>query len=120
MLLHLSRDSVTAGDDVESHDQDFEIDGRRALVLVIAAIARDGYLPSIQGGHATWVVRTTERGRALAVLAQKWHSWDRAELLVEPSIDMSRVGDTLHFEYLAQRATKAVLNELRSSEQRAP
>jgi hypothetical protein len=114
MLLHVSRDSVAAGDDVASHDQDFEVDNRRALVLVITAITRDGYLPLIEGGHATWVVRTTQRGRVLAVVAQKWDRWDRAGLLVEPSVDMSQVGDTLHFEYLAQRDTEDVLHELRS------
>jgi hypothetical protein len=114
VLIHLSRESVTAGDDVESHDQDFEVDSRKALMLAIAEITHDGYLPLIQGGQATWLVRTTRGGRVLAVVAQRRDRWDRAALLVEPSIDMSQIGDTLHFEYLAQRDATAVLDELRS------
>jgi len=115
VLIHLSRESVAAGDDVESHDQDVEVDNRRSLVLVLADITRDGYLPLIQGGRATWLVRANRGGRVLAVLAQNWDRWDRAALVVEPSIDVSEVGDTLHFEYLAQRDATGVLDEFRSS-----
>jgi hypothetical protein len=114
VLINLSRDSVAAGDDVKSHDQNFEVDSRKALVLAIAEVTRGGYLPLIQGGAATWVVRTSRGGPVLAVVAQKWDGWNRAELLVEPSSDVSEIGDALHFEYLAQRDASEVLAELRS------
>ena len=115
MLLCLSRDSVAAGDDVESHDKNFEVDSRKALLLAIAEITQDRYLPLIQGGKATWVVRASRGGRVLAVVAQKWDRWERATLLVEPSIDMSQIGDTLHFQYFAQRDEADVIGDLRSS-----
>ena len=114
VLIGLSRDSVAAGDDVESHDQTFEVDGRKALVLTIDEITRNRYLPLIEGGTATWLVRMARRGRVLAVVAQRWDGWNRAELLVEPSIAVSDVGEALHFEYLAQRDPAELLAELRS------
>lgn len=89
------------------------VDERRPLPLVLRDITRDGYLPLIQGGHATWIVRTTRKGHALAVISQRWNAWEDAELLNEPSVDMASVGPSIFFEYRAQQDAATVVDEVR-------
>lgn len=60
--VSLSRDSVAAGDDVESHDVSFEVDSRRKFSHFLQEIRRRSYLPAIHGGSATWVVRLGRQG----------------------------------------------------------
>jgi len=110
MEVKLTRDSVAAGDDVESHDVSFEIDHRRKLSLFLAEIGRRSYLPRIYGGAATWVVRTGRGGQPVAVIAAQWIA---PAMLVSLGAELSDFGDTYHFEYLAQEDPQAVLNHLR-------
>jgi hypothetical protein len=111
--VHLSRDSVTAGDDVEDHDEVAELDGRRPFSLVLAELLGRRYLPLISGGRATWLVRAGRLGTPLAVVAQEWPV---PELLVESSASLSAVGDSLHFEYQAQGDPRAALELWRSTD----
>lgn len=70
MKLHLTRDSVAAGDDGDApHHRDITLPDGIGMPAVVAAIAGARYLPSIQGGQATWSL--TSR-RPVAVLAQQW------------------------------------------------
>ena len=80
---------------------------------VLREVARDGYLPLIAGGCATWIVRTDRGGTPLAVLGQRWTGWDEPTLIIEPSAEIARVGSALFFEYRAQAEVSAVLDELR-------
>ena len=99
MDLHLSRDSVAAGDDVESHDKVLVVDRRRPLELVLMSISRDRYLPRIFGGRASWLAVAGRRGPRLAVMAEQW---DRPLLLVNAGTAISQIGGAIDFEYHAQ------------------
>jgi hypothetical protein len=112
VLLHLSRDSVAAGDDVESHDQDVEVDERRNLATFIQMTVRDGYLPIISGGKATWVALSGRRGKWLAVVAAQWK---QPQLIVDFGTEVGAIGDSLHFRYLTQRDPQELLDEVRAA-----
>jgi hypothetical protein len=113
--MRLDRDSVAAGDDVEAHARELSVDPRRLFVSFLREIVSDGYLPLIEGGHATWIVRTSRRGDPLAVLAQRRISWDPPTLIIEPSAEVEAVGSGLYFEYRAQAQASDVVAELRET-----
>jgi hypothetical protein len=113
--LRLSRDSVAAGDDVESHDQDVDVDERRNLATFLQMTIRDGYLPIISGGKATWVAMSGRRGKPLAVVAAQWKS---PQLVVDFGTEVGAIGDSLHFRYLTQRDPQEVLDEMRAARAR--
>jgi hypothetical protein len=110
--LHLSRDSVAAGDDVEAHDQDVEVDERRNLATFIQMTVRDGYLPTISGGKATWVAMSGRHGKPLAVVAAQWKA---PQLIVAFGTEVGAIGDSLHFRYLTQRDPQELLDEMRAA-----
>ena len=112
----LSRDSVAAGDDVESHDLEIEVDERRNLSTFIQMTVRDGYLPRISGGKATWVCMSGRRGRPLAVVAEQWKT---PRLIVAFGTQVGSIGDALHFRYLSQRDPQDVLDEYRPAAERS-
>ena len=112
MEVKLTRDSVAAGDDVESHDVSFEIDHRRKLSLFLAEIGRRSYLPGVHGGAATWVVRTGRGGQSVAVIAAQW---SEPAMLVALGAELADFGDTYHFEYFAEADPQAILNRLRTA-----
>jgi hypothetical protein len=111
MKVHLTRDSVAAGDDVESHDATMQIDAADALALIEKVLAAN-YLPKIAGGRATWVAVSH---KPVAVCAQQWPAprlvpWTPAaceELL------HAKEGVRLHFSYLAQIDPEIVLDVLK-------
>lgn len=112
MNVCVTRDSVCAGDDVESHEQLVATPPADTLEGVLAAVLRTYVLPSIQGGHATWGAMS---GRPIAVVAQQWAaprlvSW-RPLQLTEGN---QRNGVLhLHFTYFAQLDPALVLEVLR-------
>jgi hypothetical protein len=100
MKLVLTRESVAAGDDADApHHRTVEVDDRSPIELVITAIVDDGYLPSIYGGQATWVVTTDPVSVGYAVVAQQW---DRPKMLLEGSRAIADLCSRLHFLYCAQ------------------
>jgi hypothetical protein len=107
--VKLTRDSVAAGDDVQSHDVSFEVDDRRKLDPFLAEIGRGSYLPGIYGGAATWVVRGAG-GQPVAVIAAEW---SEPAMLVDPGAELADFGDAYYFEYLEQEDPQAVVNRLR-------
>ena len=111
----VSRDSVAAGDDVESDDQYFEVDGRRPLQTFIQSVVRGGYLPRIASDRVTWVVMAGRRGRFLAIVARQWST---PEMLVELGTQVGEVGDSLHFRYITQQDPQEVLDEMRAAVRR--
>ena len=111
----LSRDSVAAGDDVESHDLEIEVDERRNLSTFIQMTVRDGYLPRISGGNATWVCTSGRRGRPLAVVAEQWKT---PQLIVASGTQVGSTGGALHFRHLSQRDPHDVLDEYRAAAER--
>ena len=70
MKIHLTRDSVCAGDDVDApHTRTMSFADEMPLDSVVDEISRSGYLASIVGGKATWSVVA---GQPIAVIAQQW------------------------------------------------
>jgi hypothetical protein len=108
--LRISRDSVAAGDDMESHDRVIDVDGHAPLLDVVAGILSRNYLASIAGGQATWVLRPGRQGEALGVVAQQW----TAPELLGPDVDIATVGPELHFDYQGQKDPQTVLGSLRA------
>ncbi|MER7755374.1 hypothetical protein [Kitasatospora sp. NPDC097643] len=73
MRIHLTRDSVAAGDDVDApHARTLTVPDGLDLAAVCAALGLPRpTLPLIGGGRASWILRAAD-GTALAVLAQQW------------------------------------------------
>jgi hypothetical protein len=105
--VRLTRDDVAAGDDPE--ERVLEVDERQSLSQFLTSTGRT-YLPTIHGGHATWIVRQGRRGKAIAVFAQEW---GRAEMIGSASDSLAAMHD-LHFDYRAQADAGVTLDELRS------
>ena len=78
VIIRLDRDSVAAGDDVESHDLEREVDQRRPFERFVHDLIWDGYLPTpaSPGGRSTWVARKERRGEPLAVIATRFGRLD--------------------------------------------
>jgi len=109
MRIQVSRDSVAAGDDIESHDVYFDVDEEQNLAEFIQRMVGVSYLASIGGGLATWVVRAGRGGAPLAIVAQQWAE---PVLLLDQSTVVKAIGDELHFSYLAQRDPQKVLEQV--------
>src|SRR5262249_7279956 len=76
--LVVQRDSVCAGDDCDApHELKLSV-GDNTLRDVVRELLGKGYLASIAGGRATWIL---EASRPLAVLAQQW---EQPRFLVDP------------------------------------
>src|SRR4051794_38133295 len=99
MRIGLYRDSVAAGDDVESHDETRDVDGRRPLERFVAELVRDRYLPSIHGGQSCWILRTSRRGEALGVVGVRYGEFQALRLLRDDDPSLAEVGASLYFEY---------------------
>ncbi|HRX87300.1 MAG TPA: hypothetical protein P5572_19920, partial [Phycisphaerae bacterium] len=99
--LHLTRDSVAAGDDCDApHSTHVIVPDCSTALEIVEEILRRKYLPSISGGRATWVVTS---GAPFAVCAQEWAAPQAIGL---QNVVRSLVRDDdkvrLHFSYLAQ------------------
>ena len=69
MKLHLTRDSVAAGDDVDApHFLVADIDENASTLELARQIQAMQYLASISGGEATWSI---EADTPLAIIAQQ-------------------------------------------------
>jgi hypothetical protein len=52
LRLHLTRDSVAAGDDINApHAKHMQIEGVATAIDVVNAVIQCGYLPNISGGR---------------------------------------------------------------------
>lgn len=108
----LDRDSVAAGDDVETPGERREVDGRRPLERFVAELVVEHYLPSIQGGRACWILRTNRGGTALGVVGIRHGRFDSLRLLEPDDPPLSAVGDSLYFEYATQQHPDEVFDQL--------
>ena len=71
--IKINRDSVHAGDDMESHLVSITVDESTIIQDLLSQALTKCSLPSIYGGKATWFVYAdTEPRRYLAVVAQQW------------------------------------------------
>ena len=117
--VRLTRDSVCAGDDTDApHEQAFELPFEASWFAFVQALTQRSKLPSISGGHATWVLHSRV---PLAVVAQEW---SEPKLLgaSEPgpgALAFERGELRFNWEYCVQRDPDAVFRLLSSSGSRA-
>jgi len=111
MELHVDRDSVAAGDDLESHAKRFTFAEGMAIEESIKRIVASGYLPQIGGGKATWSVSS---GAPIAVVAQQWSEPKYVSWQPVDTSKLRRLGSVvgLRFNYHAQRDPDVVLEIL--------
>ncbi|MEM8672223.1 MAG: hypothetical protein AAGG48_32210 [Planctomycetota bacterium] len=100
-------------DDVDApHDDSIQVADSSVASVVRGIVARR-YLASIAGGKATWILRRTESGSPLAVIAQQW---DQARYLVAEtdSVHPDDATGKLHVyvEYYCQVEPDAIYNAL--------
>jgi len=112
MKVHLTRESVAAGDDADApHPRTLEVPDGADLQAVLGAVLAARYLPSISGGLATW---SASSGVPLAVLAQQWPA---PRMLFLTRADLARLHRRegalrLHFNYHTQLDPELVLQVL--------
>ena len=115
-LIIADRDSVCAGDDIESHDRPCTAP-LYASVPELIRLARNACgFPSISGGKATWIVKAGgSDGKPIAVVAQQWKE---PRLLVPGTTNVqSTFGEhklILFFRYWCQANPNTVFNALLS------
>jgi hypothetical protein len=112
MQVFLRRDSVAAGDDANApHDKTITVPDGSNIETIINIVVKSGYLPSIQGGKATWSATSKI---PLAVIAQEWESPRR---LLYYSIELNKLDMVnkslrLHLTYYAQLDPQIVFETL--------
>ncbi len=113
LTLHLTRDSVAAGDDIDApHEMALLVADDATTEAMVAAILEADYLPRIAGGKATWSVVSE---RSVAVLAQQWPGPCMVRDAPYPHGELQRDGSgyRFHVRYHAQQDPETVLAVLR-------
>lgn len=111
--IKINRDSVAAGDDINSHLQEITIQSNWKISDIIKHIILNNYLPLISGGKATWSVAIEN---PIAILTQETKF--KPKLICMPEYPYS--GETyevnieqIHFNYHAQEDPENVYKVLR-------
>lgn len=117
LLITADRDSVCAGDDIESHDRPFTAPLYASVPELIRLATNACGLPGISGDKATWIVKAGGRdGKPIAVVAQQW---EEPRLLVPGTTTVQRIfGEhklILFFRYWCQANPDTVFNALMSN-----
>lgn len=108
MIIHFDRDSVAAGDDAESHERAVDLRADATVGEFLDLIRSAGYLASIAGGRATWLVEVGGAGgRCVGVVAQEWEA-PRLTVPAATPIASLLAGATVHFRYWCQADPEAV------------
>jgi hypothetical protein len=113
--IRLTRDNVCAGDDAEApHEQAFTLPFAGSWFEFVQRLTLRSKLPSISGGHATWVLHSRV---PLAVTAQ---DWTEPKLIGarEPGPGALSIKDgelCFFWEYCVQRDPDAVFRLLSSA-----
>ena len=119
MKAYFTRDSVSAGDDVDApHPREIRLTGDVTVERLVREVVSAADLPRIAGGRATWCVSS---GVPLAVVAQQW-SEPRPVSFISPKLpELDLHDDTvkLHISYFAQQDLDAALEVLRRLQLRA-
>src|SRR5689334_7204758 len=113
VTVHLNRDSVHPGDDIESHASTVEVDPDAELGSLLMQLMRT-YLPGIAGGKATWIVSCSGNGPSpLGVLAQQWQD-SRLRIPAETSVRQALGTDrpSISFEYWCQKDPALVFSAI--------
>lgn len=119
LVVHIDRDSVHAGYDLESHAMSISLDPSATLRTLIEVVQDMDYLPHITGGKATWVVYSS--GKPLGVLAQQW---PEPKLTVPPVsiVDQyfGNIEPRLLFRYWCQTDPDEVFSDIKGGSELPP
>ena len=112
MKIYVTRDSVSAADDLHApHLLETKV-SNDSVEAAITHVLSLGYLPRISGGRATWSVAS---GQFIAIVAQEW---EKPEFVNQVAIKLKgcEVQDgklRLHYNYHAQEDPSCVMRVLR-------
>lgn len=111
--VHLTRDSVAAGDDFDPpHSRHMRVPKCDDALALVGEVLKHSYLPGIAGGKATWVVTSHE---PFAVCAQEWAEPKNLRLPAPIETLATEGGEIrLHFSYIGQVDPMVALNVLRA------
>jgi hypothetical protein len=116
MKVHLTRDSVAMGDDVDApHEDTRDLPSGTSVHGAITSVVESGYLARIAGSSATWIL--TSADTSIAVVAQQW-SEPRLLTPGDAALASLAADDGVvrwHFRYLAQRDPVAAYEELKAA-----
>ena len=112
----VDRDSVSAGDDCQSHESLFSTSRGTSVVEFLREARRASPLASIAGGQATWLIDTKGSGEGcIGVVAQQWAE---PRLLIPRDTTVEEVYGRCHptvfFRYWCQASPEAVLDALKT------
>jgi len=113
MKAYVTRDSVSAGDDVLApHAREVRIHAEPTMRDLVDQALKISQLPRISGGKATWALSSSI---PLAVVAQEW---DEPELVSQFPLDLGLLDHSndeirMHWSYFAQLDPDTVLEVLR-------
>lgn len=121
MHLHITRDSVCAGDDIdpESNSRRLSINDGLSVEEIVGVACSAADLPTIVGGKATWCISSN---KPLAIVAQQWPA-PKFVSFIQPQLaelDLRDDGIWFHTSYFAQQDPDLVYSILRQLTLRAP
>lgn len=101
LRVRVNRDSVALGDDIESHEQVFELYDIGDVADLVRELAARYRLPEIVDGRATWCLYSAG---PIAVIAQEWPAPRMLSRAPRTLDECDVVDGTLHahISYLAQ------------------
>ena len=114
MKLHLTRDSVAIGDDIDApHFKEANIDGETTSLDLAKEIQGMRYLANIGAGEATWSIVAAI---PIAIVAQQW---EEPKLVTHenPTLRELAKGEDLlkvHINYHCQEDPDEILEKLRN------
>lgn len=116
LVVQIDRGSVHASDD--AHSRRIALRPDTTLRAMIESALAEGFLPSISGGRATWVVESSGAvagagGKAIAVCAQQW----REPVFLIPddtpiAMHFGTAAPRLNFDYRCQVDPDEAVSEL--------
>jgi hypothetical protein len=121
ITIHVDRDSIHAGDDLESHASKVDADSESDIGALLTKLKLN-YLPGIAGGAATWIVSCSGCGPSpLGVLAQQWQE-PRLRIPLETPLGQVLGSGRLSimFEYWCQKDPSVVFDRISEGKEPPP
>ncbi len=116
VTVGIDRDSVHAGDDIDSHAVALSVPSSTTIGEFLRLVGDTGFLPSIAGGEATWLVEQVDsRPAYVAVLAQQWQEPKLTLATATTIAELAPAGvPRLYFRYWCQADPDVVYGCVRS------
>lgn len=121
LTVHLNRDSVHPGDDLQSHASTIQVEGDSTIGELLEKTKRN-YLPGIAGGQSTWIVSCSAATPSpLGVLAQQWAA-PKLRVPLDTPIHtlLGTTRPSVTFEYWCQKDPDLVFNRIAAGKEPPP